>query len=136
MRRKKLAAIFGMLTCLLRTFVEFFLILNTTAITRNVTVTSGNVCIQSGWQLPVEAVLDSIVYLNGMSIYKPNRGLYRPHVRISECWKFFACGIWKPGLWNPKYSSMNGNSTKVWNSESKFHWQRMESSSWNPKSTA
>ena len=44
--------------------VEFFLILNTTAITRNVTVTSGNVCVQSGWQLPVEAVLDLIVYLS------------------------------------------------------------------------
>ena len=45
--------------------VEFFLILNTTAITRNVTVTSGNVCVQSGWQLPLDlAVLDLIVYLS------------------------------------------------------------------------
>lgn len=51
---------------LLWSFVEFFLILNTTAVTRNVTVTSGNAYVQSGWQLPVEAVLDSIVYLKGI----------------------------------------------------------------------
>jgi len=49
-------------------FCRIFLILNTTAVKRNVTVTSGNVCVQSGWQLLVEAVLDSIVYLKGITI--------------------------------------------------------------------
>ena len=62
--RKTLAVIFAMLTCLLWTFVNFFLILNTTAVIRNVNFTSGIVCVQSGWQLPVEAVLDLIVYLS------------------------------------------------------------------------
>ena len=63
--RKKLAVIFAMLTCLLWNFVNFFFILNTTAVIRNVNVTSGIVCVQSGWQLPVDlAVLDLIVYLS------------------------------------------------------------------------
>ena len=44
----------------------------------------------------------------------------------------FACGIRNPGLWNPEYSSRN--PTKDWNPKSKFHWQRLESSTWNQES--
>ena len=30
--------------------------------------------------------------------------------------EIYTCGIRNPGLWNPKYSSMNPESTKNWNS--------------------
>ena len=40
----------------------------------------------------------------------------------------FACGMWSPGLWNPE-------SLNDYNPESKFHWQRIESTTWNPEST-
>lgn len=36
-----------------------------------------------------------------------------------------------PGLWNQEYSSRNPELDPV----SKFHWQRLESSTWNPQST-
>ena len=44
--------------------------------------------------------------------------------------------LWNPEFWvqNPEYSSRTWNRT--WNPESKFHWQRLESSTWNPESAA
>jgi len=48
----------------------------------------------------------------------------------------FACKIRNPRFWNLEYSSRNPEFTSDWNPESKFHSQRLESSTWNPESTA
>ena len=44
----------------------------------------------------------------------------------SGIWENFACGIQIPGIWNPEDQRIR-NSTNDWNSESTFHWQRLES---------
>ena len=50
-------------------------------------------------------------------------------VRDSGIQENIACGIRNTaqGIWNP---------TKEWNTESKFYWQRLQSSNWNPESMA
>ena len=49
----------------------------------------------------------------------------------------FACEFRNPWLWNPEYSSQRiWNPTSDWNPESKFHSERLESSTWNPESMA
>ena len=67
----------------------------------------------------------------------PCKGIQNPgNVYLWEMFNF-ACGIQNPGLWNPEYSSRNPKyDFKDWNSESKFHWQRLESSTCNLESTA
>ena len=57
-------------------------------------------------------------------------------IRILESWKFLLeeSGILGFGIWNTAQGIRN--PTNDWNPESKFHWQRLESSSWNPESTA
>ena len=49
----------------------------------------------------------------------------------------FARGFRDPWLRNPEYSSQRiWNPTSYWNPESKFHSERLESSTWNPESMA
>ena len=64
-------------------FCQFFFILNTTAVIRNVNFTSGIVCVQSGWQLPVEAVLDLIVYLSKGKTILQTKQRYREVTNIN-----------------------------------------------------
>ena len=47
----------------------------------------------------------------------------------------FCCLIRNPGLWNPEYSSRYPQS-HYWLESRKTHWQRLESNTWNPESTA
>ena len=56
----------------------------------------------------------------------------------SENWEIVARGIRNrnPRLKNPENNSRNSNAHNDWNPESKFHWQRLESSTWNPESPA
>ena len=56
-------------------------------------------------------------------------------IRIPESVKFLLVesGILGYGIWNT--SKGIRDPTKDWNPESKFHWQRLESRTWNPKST-
>ena len=65
------------------------------------------------------------------SFATPKEHSSSPHVgesRFRNPWNF-DCGIQNTGqgIRNP---------TKDWNSESRFHWQRLESSTWNQESTA
>ena len=60
------------------------------------------------------------------------------HVWESVCrnpWNFF---LWnqESGILDVKIWNTARDPTKDWNPESKFHWQILESSSWNPESTA
>ena len=54
----------------------------------------------------------------------------------SEIREFFAFGIRNPGfgIWNTAHGFWN--HTNDWNPESKFHCQKLDSSTWNPESTA
>ena len=60
-------------------------------------------------------------------------------MRIPECKKFL---LVESRIWEnlPVESGILGfgirNPSKDWNPESKFHWQRPESSTWYPESTA
>ena len=64
--------------------------------------------------------------------------LYRTEAVIISCLpsiaskiqEIFACGIQNLG----KFASGIRNPTNDWNPETKFHWQRLESSTWNPES--
>ena len=60
----------------------------------------------------------------------------RQYVRESvfQIRDMFACGIRNPRFWNPDHCSRN--PTNDWNPESKFHWQRLESSTCNLESMA
>ena len=58
-----------------------------------------------------------------------------PHARASGIWENFACGIWNPGFGIRNTAQGIRNPTNDWNLESKFHWQRLKSSTWSPKST-
>ena len=57
-------------------------------------------------------------------------------IRILEPGKFLLVesGILGFGIRNTAQGIRN--PTNDWNPESKFHWQRLESSTWNPESTA
>ena len=72
--------------------------------------------------------------------FAPCRGIRSPHSKkllvVSGIRKNFACKIRNPGFWNLEYSSRNPKFTNNWNPESKLHCQRLESSTWNPESTA
>ena len=66
-----------------------------------------------------------------LSLLKGTRrdGSISPHVR--ECGSLLVeAGILGFGIRNTSQGFRN--PTKDWNQESKFHWQRLESSSWNP----
>ena len=48
---------------------------------------------------------------------------------LSRIRKNFACGIQNPGLWNPEFTAQGIRILRIhWNPESKFHWQRLKSS--------
>ena len=75
------------------------------------------------------------------AVFAPCKGIWIPESRnllLLESWirGNFAYGIRNSGLWNPEYSSRFRNHTNDWNPESKFHWQRLESSNCTPDSTA
>ena len=59
-----------------------------------------------------------------------NFGLWNP-----ESWENFVLWSRNPGLWNPEYSSRYPQS-HYWLESRKTHWQRLESNTWNPESTA
>ena len=48
---------------------------------------------------------------------------------------FFICGILSFGIQNTA-QRIDRNPTKGWKPNSKFHWQKLESSTWNPESMA
>ena len=68
--------------------------------------------------------------------------------RIHECGEIMlvesrireniACGIWNLELWNLEYSSRNPESPQRLESgiQVPLYWQRLESNTWNPESTA
>ena len=66
------------------------------------------------------------------------RNFWLVESRIPE---IFSCGIRHPRIfcsWNSEFNSRNPKPHYInaWNPESKFHWQILESSIWNPESTA
>ena len=71
------------------------------------------------------------VIVSGSPMIAPCKGIWIP-----KSWKFMFVERWNSGFWNPEYSSRNLKSQNDWNRDSKFHWQRLESSTRNPESTA
>ena len=67
-----------------------------------------------------DAMIDTTILRIKLGI--PESGKFLPVE--SAIRDIFAYGIW------------NSSNYNVWNPESKFHWQRLESSTWNPESTA
>ena len=54
--------------------------------------------------------------------------------RTSRIREIFACGIQNPGIQNTALGIRN--PTNDWHPESKFHWQTLGGSTWNPEYTA
>ena len=72
--------------------------------------------------------------------FAPCRRIQTPHsvklLVVSGFRENFARKIRNPGLCTLEYSSRNPEFTNDWNPESKYHCQRLKSSTWNPESTA
>ena len=60
---------------------------------------------------------------------------FESKIRIPESKKFLLVESGILGFWIRNTAQGIRNPTNNWNPESKFHWQRLESSTWNPEST-
>ena len=70
----------------------------------------------------------------GMELFVPRAFKFLPNRQTKTLYRIR--NLLKFCLWNPGYSSKNPVPTIDWNPESKFHWQRLESSTWKPLSKA